>query len=99
MWPRGIVIGDPVADELAGLVEIGEQALIKELIAHPAVEGLAVAVLHRPAWRDVVPLHAVILRPAQDSIRGELGAVVRHDHPRLAAADDERRQLACDPFT
>jgi hypothetical protein len=34
---------------------------------------------------------ARILRPAQDGIRGELGAVVGNDHPRLAAYTNEPR--------
>src|SRR5215475_13128159 len=35
---------------------------------------------------------------AQDRVRGELGAVVGHDHPRLAAALDQSRELACHPL-
>ena len=42
--------------------------------AHPAVEGLDVAVLHRSARCDVMPIHTMILRPAQHRVRGELGA-------------------------
>ena len=38
--PGGVVISDPSVDELAGLIEIDEQALIEKLVAHPAVEGL-----------------------------------------------------------
>src|SRR4029078_12796722 len=63
-----------------------------------AIEGLDVAVLHRPTWRDVMPFDSLILRPAQDRIRGELGAVIGDDHPRLPTQADERRQLASPPF-
>ena len=81
-----------------GLIEIDEQALIEKLVAHPAVEGLDVAVLHRSARCDVMPIHTMILRPAQHRVRGELGAIVGNDHLRLAARADEHRQLACNSF-
>ena len=42
MWPRGVVVGDPGADELAGVIEIDEQAFIEKLVAHPAIEGFEV---------------------------------------------------------
>lgn len=47
------------------MVEAEEQALVQELIAHPAVEALDITVLHRLSGRDVVPLDAMILRPAR----------------------------------
>jgi hypothetical protein len=43
------------------VVEAEEQALVQELIAHPAVEGFDVAILHRLSRRNVVPLDAMIL--------------------------------------
>ncbi len=46
--------------------------LVQELIAHPAVEALDVAILHGLSGRDVVPLDAMILRPCEDRVRGEL---------------------------
>jgi hypothetical protein len=85
MRPRGVVVGDPGADEPACLLEIDEQALVEKLVAHAAIERLDVAVLHRSAWRDVVPIDTMILRPYQRGVRGELGAIVGNDHLRLAA--------------
>src|SRR6516164_7986594 len=41
----------------------------------------------------------MVLAPAQDRVRGELGTVIGHDHPRLAALVDERRELAGNPLT
>ena len=35
MRPRIVVIGDPGVDELASLIEIHEQALIEQFVAHP----------------------------------------------------------------
>ena len=58
------------------------------------LKGLDVAVLHRSARCDVMPIHTMILRPAQHRVRGELGAIVGNDHLRLAARADEHRQLA-----
>lgn len=54
MRPRRIVIGDPFAELLAGVVDTEEQAFVQQLIAHPAVERLAIAVLHRLAGGDVM---------------------------------------------
>ena len=98
MRPCRVVVGDPCADELAGVIEIDEQGLVEELVAHPAVEALDEAVLHRLAGRDVVPIDLVIDCPAKDRVRGELGAIVTDDHSWLAAGLDEHRQLAGDPY-
>src|SRR5665213_2953190 len=98
MRPRSVVVGCPGADELASLIEIDEQALIEKLVAHPAVERLDVAVLHRSTWCDVMPFDSMVLCPAQDRSRGELGAVVGDDHLRLATRIYERSQLACNTF-
>src|ERR671911_2569783 len=88
MRPCAIVVGDPGGDELTSLIEIKEQAFIEKLIAHTSIKGYDVAILHGLTRRDVVPFDAVILCPAQDGIGGELGAVVRNDHLRLATARD-----------
>src|SRR3954451_8227859 len=89
MWPRRVVVVDPFGKRAAGVVEAEEQALVEELVAHAAVEALDVAVLHGLAFLDVVPVHQVVLRPGEDGIRGELGAVVRDAHAWLAAAADQ----------
>src|SRR6266702_8868530 len=73
MRPRRVVVSDPSSDDLASLIEIEEQALVEKFVAHAAVEGFDVAILHRLAGRDVVPFHVMLFAPAQDSIRGELG--------------------------
>ena len=57
--PCGVVVGDPRADELAGVIEVEEQALVEELVAHPTVEALDEAVLRRLAGRDVVPFDLI----------------------------------------
>ena len=62
--PRGVVVCNPGIDELASLVEIDEQALVEKLVAHPAVEGFDVAILHRSARCDVMPFQPMLLRPA-----------------------------------
>lgn len=53
MRPCRVVVGDPGADELAGVIEVEEQALVEEFVAHAAVDALYEAVLLRFAWRDV----------------------------------------------
>src|SRR5260370_6389122 len=97
MRPRRVVVSYPSSDDLASLVEIEEQALVEKFVAHAAVEGFDVAMLHRLAGRDVVPFHLMLFAPAQDSIRGELGTVIGHDHPRLATPLDHCDELAGNP--
>ncbi len=58
MWPRRVVVGNPGSDDLPSLIEVEEQALVEKLVAHAAVEGFNVAVLHRLAGCDVVPFIA-----------------------------------------
>ena len=41
-----------------------------------------------------MPSDLVVLRPGQHDVAGELGAVVRDDHARLAATINQRRQFA-----
>lgn len=89
-----VVILDPGSDLDPGMGKAHEQRLIEKLIAHAAVEALDVAVLHRLARSDVMPLHADLAAPRQDGIAGELGAIVAHDHAQLAAMGDEPGQLA-----
>ena len=73
-----------------------EQGLVQQFVAHAAVEALHVAVLHRSARSDVMPLHADLPAPCQHGIAGELRAVVADDHTGLAAPGDQLGQLAHD---
>ena len=93
MWPRGVVVGDPVGNELAGMCQVAKQCLSQELVPHPTVEAFDEAVLHGLAGRDVVPFDLVLGAPLQDRVRGQFRPVVRDDHSGLAAAFDQRRQL------
>jgi len=45
-------------DYNTGVVQAQEQGLVEQLVAHATVEALDVAILHRLARCDVVPLHA-----------------------------------------
>ena len=73
MRPRRVVVGDPGSNDLPGLVEIEEQALVEQLVAHAAVEGFDVAVLHRLARCDVVPFDPMLF--AQRKIAFEVNSV------------------------
>lgn len=94
MRPPDIVVGDPVGDLGAGVIQIEEQGLVKQFIAHPAVETLDEAVLHRLSRRDKVPIDDCVLAPGEHGVAGELGAMVGHDHSWLAASLDDCRQFA-----
>jgi hypothetical protein len=52
----GVVVDPPFLDDLASLVEIGEQMFVQALVAQSAVEAFNKAILHRLAGCDVVPL-------------------------------------------
>ena len=56
--PLGIVIGNQRGDGAASMADAEEQALVEQLIAHSPVEALDIAVLHRFARRDEVPIDA-----------------------------------------
>jgi len=62
MRPENVVIIGPFRNGAADMIEPKEQARVKQLVAHAAVETLDMAVLHRLSWRNVVPLDLVILR-------------------------------------
>src|SRR5712675_2440895 len=84
VWTLLVVIVSPVCDLDPGMIEAEEQALIEKLVPHPAIEALTEAVLHGFARRDEVPGNAILLRPGEHGVRGEFGAIVRDDQPRLA---------------
>lgn len=88
------MVGNPGRDLGAGIVEIEEQGLVEQLVAHAAVEALDRAVLHRLAGRDEVPLDGRAAAPDGHGVRGELGSVVADDHVWLAMPIEDRRQLA-----
>src|SRR5215204_541800 len=75
MWPLLVVITPPSLQYGTGVRQRFEQRLIQQLVAQPAVEALDETVLLRLAGRDVVPADAGRIRPAQDRVRGQLGAV------------------------
>ena len=75
MQAFGIVGVDPAGDRFTGMAEVEEQGLVQKLVAHPAIERLAVTVLLRFAGGDVMPVHLHLPDPCQDGVRGELGPV------------------------
>jgi hypothetical protein len=70
---------------------------VKALVAHPAVEALDEAILLRLAWSYVVPFDAALLLPAEDGVRGELGAVVADDHGWVTSRLRDAVEFADDP--
>src|SRR5215210_4729554 len=60
MGLRGVVIGNPGRDQLTRVIQAEEQALVQQLVPHAAIERLAIAILHRLARGDVVPLNPVL---------------------------------------
>ena len=89
-----VVVGLPRRNQLAGMRQRAEQALVQALVAEPAVEALDERILDRLAWLDVVPGDVSLLAPAQDSGRGQFRAVVADDQRRLAALVDQPIEFA-----
>ena len=50
-----IVIIDPGVELRSGMIELEEQALIEQLVAHPIVGSVAKAILYRLAGRGTMP--------------------------------------------
>ena len=98
MRPRGVVVVGPRTKDLPGVIETEEQAFVQQLVPHPAVKTFAEPVLHRLARGNVVPGDAMLGTPGKDGVRRQLGAVVRHDHARLAAPFDQSGQFPSNPF-
>lgn len=96
MGSDGVVVGQPQCQGLAGMNERDEQGLVQQLIAQTPIEALDKGILLRLAWRDVVPLDPLLLRPAQDRHAGELGTIVGDDHGWPAADRDESIELTHD---
>jgi hypothetical protein len=64
----GVVVDPPFFDDLARLLDVGEQVFVEAFVAQAAVEALDEAILHRFARRDVVPFDGMLLLPSQDGI-------------------------------
>ena len=73
--------------------------LVEALVTQAAVEALDEAILHRLARGNVVPFDTVVLLPAQDRVRGQLGAVVAHNHARIATQFGNAIELTHDTQT
>ncbi len=74
--PDVVVVGSPLFNRVAGVEPITEPMLVETLIPELAVEAFDECVLCRFARLDEVQLHAVILRPEEQCLAGELRAVV-----------------------
>ena len=86
MRPLLVVIAPPGLQYGTGVRQRAEQRLVQQLVAQPAVEAFDEAVLLRLARRDVMPADAGRIRPAQDRVRGQLGAIVADDRVRASLA-------------
>jgi hypothetical protein len=60
------------ADDLAGLVEVGEQVLVEALIAEVAIEAFDKTILHRFAGRDGVPFDLTFFLPGRTTFEVNL---------------------------
>ncbi|OQW52064.1 MAG: hypothetical protein A4S15_09590 [Candidatus Raskinella chloraquaticus] len=89
MRARAIIVRPPDRQGNAGLHQRGEQRLVQELIAQPAIEALDEPVLHRLSGRDVMPFDPGLIRPTEDGVGRKLDPVVADNHLRFAAFDHQ----------
>ena len=61
------------------MVGVEEQGCIQQLIAHAAIDALGVAILHRCAPSDVMPLQPDLTASRENGVAGEFGAIVADD--------------------
>lgn len=66
MRKLGIVVIHPTRNHGSRMGQIMEQGPIEKLIPHPAIESFHEAILHRLAWRNVVPFDSMLGTPALD---------------------------------
>ena len=86
MGPHRVVVPPPTLDEHLGLQERVELLSGQELVAEPAVEALAIAVLPRAAWFDEQGFHANLGEPLTHLLGRKLRAAGT-DAQRWSAAD------------
>ena len=86
MGPHRVVVPPPTLDEHLGLQERVELLSGQELVAEPAVEALAVAVLPRAAWFDEQGFHANLGEPLTHLLGRKL-RTAGTDAQRWSAAD------------
>jgi len=60
--PVGVVVDPPFFDDIASLVEVGEEGSLRH-VTQSAVEAFHEAILHRFAGRNVVPFKIMLLLP------------------------------------
>lgn len=77
-----IIVLDPGCDLNVGMSHAEERRLVELLVLHAVIKALYIAVLHRPFWSDIMPLHTHLPTPCENSVVGELGAIIANAHAR-----------------
>src|SRR6185437_6880956 len=93
----GIVVLHPIAQSSASVSERCEECFVEQFVAQPTIETLDEGVLGGLSWRDVMPVHMGVLRPAQYCHAGQFGAVVADDRHWLAAPGNDGIEFPTDP--
>ena len=94
-----VVGGSPAGQGGAGVIEIVEDRLVEQFVAHAAVEGFANPILHWLTRRNEMPSDPTALSPSQHSVGGELGSVIGDDQIGFAAPRDDRVEFSRHPAT
>ena len=92
MGAAGVVVDPPRLDEGPGRRQAPEEMLVQALVAQAPIQAFDKTVLLRLAGGDVVPLDCTLFLPAQDGVRGQLGAVAHREDGSTALG---RRAKPC----
>ena len=92
MGAAGVVVDPPRLDDCPGRRQAPEEMLVQALVAQAPVQAFDKTVLLRLAGGDVVPLDCTLFLPAQDGVRGQLGAVAHREDGSTALG---RRAKPC----
>ena len=93
---HGVVVPLPCLDDPSRCSQRCEQVLVQALVAQATIERCHKAILLRLARGNVVPLDAGVLALGENSMTGQLGAIVADHHAWQSATFGDGGQFAND---
>src|ERR1700688_814896 len=86
--PHPVVVMPPQLEFLTDVGQRKEYFHIQTFIPQPTVEGLDIAIFHRPARTDEVQVDAILISPRLHRPADEFAAIVHRDRDRRPALGD-----------
>src|SRR6266404_5301377 len=92
VWTARVVVLAPAADSFPRIAQVAQAVEVEAFVAQLAVEAFDVAVLHRPARRDVLKSDALAYAPRVEVAAAELGSIIAAQRARLRALGQDAFQ-------